>query len=229
MLRVGFTSNELSDFASASPDDHIKIHFPAGDVSGEKPCRRDFTPRTFDTASGILTVDFVLHKGGPATEWAAQASIGQTLEIGGPGGSVVVPDDFDWYLLIGDESALPAFGRRLEELRPGVPVTTVVAIADENEAQTVATRTTWTPIWVSRAPAHAPSHNHDDEVLLRSALSEIELPHGDGFIWIAAEASAAKALRTYIIDERGHPKGWVKAMGFWQRGIANAHHVNFKD
>jgi NADPH-dependent ferric siderophore reductase len=43
-----------------------------------------------------------------------------------------VPDDFDWYLLIGDETALPAIGRRVEELRADVSVTTFVLMeADE--------------------------------------------------------------------------------------------------
>jgi hypothetical protein len=32
-----------------------------------------------------------------------------------------VPLNFDWHLLIGDESALPAIARRLEELQSGVP------------------------------------------------------------------------------------------------------------
>jgi NADPH-dependent ferric siderophore reductase len=33
--------------------------------------------------------------------------VGDRLDIGGPRGSAVVPDDFDWYLLIGDEARRP--------------------------------------------------------------------------------------------------------------------------
>ncbi|HVK64734.1 MAG TPA: hypothetical protein VM694_09675 [Polyangium sp.] len=33
-------------------------------------------------------------------------------------GSLVVPDDFDWYVFVSDESALPAIGRWIESLRP---------------------------------------------------------------------------------------------------------------
>ncbi len=110
MRRFGFTSPDLHDFVSASHDDHVKLFFPAvgNDADGRQTCMRDFTPRRFDQSLGMLIIDFALHEAGPATRWATAAQIGDTLEIGGPRGSSVVPDDFDWYLLIGDETALPA-------------------------------------------------------------------------------------------------------------------------
>lgn len=213
MVRVNFASPELHDFVSASHDDHIKLFFPNGD--GE-PARRDFTPRRFDTAKGTLAIDFALHDAGPATQWAASAKPGDMLAIGGPRGSSVVPDDFDWYLLIGDETALPAIGRRVEELRAGVPVTTFV-IGGAGADQHFDTRAAWTPHWVTR---HA---GFDDAELLHAALADHPLPDGDGFVWIAAEASVARHLRGYMVDERGHPRAWVKAAGYWKRGIADAH------
>ena len=75
---------------------------------------RDFTPRRFDSKTATLVIDFALHDAGPATRWALGARAGDRLEIGGPKSSKVVPDDFDGYLLVGDESALPAIGRRVE-------------------------------------------------------------------------------------------------------------------
>ena len=214
MLRLGFASPELHDFVSASHDDHIKLFFPSRD--GGEPARRDFTPRRFDTANNTLVIDFALHEAGPATQWAATARIGDTLEIGGPRGSSVVPDDFDWYLLIGDETALPAIGRRVEELRAGVPVTTFV-IGGAGAAQHFDTRAAWTPLWIARHAAF------DDAELLHAALADHPLPDGEGFVWIAAEASVARHLRGYLVEERGHPRAWVKAAGYWKRGQADAH------
>ncbi|HEY8332598.1 MAG TPA: siderophore-interacting protein [Tardiphaga sp.] len=214
MLRLGFTSPELHDFVSASHDDHIKLFFPSRD--GIEPAMRDFTPRRFDTASNTLVIDFALHEAGPATQWAAAAEIGDTLEIGGPRGSSVVPDDFDWHLLIGDETALPAIGRRVEELREGAPVTTFV-IGGAGETQHFETRASWTPHWITRHAAF------DDAELLHAALADHPLPGGDGFVWIAAEASVARHLRRYLIEERGHPRQWIKAAGYWKRGHADAH------
>ncbi len=210
MLRLHFTSPDLHDFNSPSHEDHIKLFFPNGD---DKQEMRDYTPRRFDAARQMLAIDFARHEAGPATRWAETAKVGDTLQIGGPRGSTVVPDDFDWYLLIGDETALPAIGRRIEELRAGVPVASFVI----GEAQQFATRARWTPHWIAREAAI------DEAAALRSALAGFTLPQGEGFVWIAAEAAVARNLRAYIMEERGHPRAWTKAAGYWKRGEADAH------
>jgi NADPH-dependent ferric siderophore reductase len=216
MLRIHFAGTDLADFVSAAPDDHVKLFFPS--PTGDKPLMRDFTPRAFDRAAGILTIDFALHDAGPATEWAANAKIGDRLEIGGPRGSRVTPDDFDWYLLIGDESALPAIGRYVEELRPGVPVTTLVAVVHPYEEQRFKTQAALTPIWLARGEP-----SEDDADLLRQRLAGFTLPPGDGYVWIAGEAAIVRTLRDHMIEDRGHPKAWLKAAGYWQRGQSDAH------
>jgi NADPH-dependent ferric siderophore reductase len=213
MRRIHFTSPELSDFRSPSPDDHIKLFFPVPGGQAGEPVMRDFTPRAFDNARKTLAIDFALHGSGPATEWAAGARAGQTLEIGGPKGSSVVPDDFDWYLLMGDESALPAIGRWVERLRPGVPVTTVVAVADEAAKQTFVTQASWRPMWAVRGEPGV----HDGEHL-RRALGAFSPPAGDGFIWIAGEASSVRELRTHFVEAHHHPGAWIKAAAYWHQG-----------
>ncbi|HVR51952.1 MAG TPA: siderophore-interacting protein, partial [Pseudorhodoferax sp.] len=99
MRRVVFQGEALADFVSASYDDHVKIFFP----NGEGAVARDYTPRRYDTAARELVVDFALHGEGPAADWARHAAPGQPLTVAGPRGSFVVPLDFDWYVLVGDE------------------------------------------------------------------------------------------------------------------------------
>ena len=220
MQRVVFTSPDLHDFESASADDHVKLFLPGPVGADGKPEMRDYTPRSFDTAKGVLTIDFALHEAGPATAWALSAKVGDSLSVGGPRGSAVVPDDFDWYLLIGDETALPAMGRRVEELRPGVPVTTVAVIDSDADRQVFAGKADWTGIWVVR------NGQGDDTALLRAAIPQ--LPPGEGYVWIAAEAMVARALRAHVIDDLGHPMAWTKAAGYWTRG-AVAEHTSIND
>ena len=178
---------------------------------------RDYTPRCFDTERGKISIDFAMHDAGVATKWAATAKIGDRLEIGGPGGSAVIPTDFDWYWLIGDETALPAIGRWLGEAPAGLVVTTAVIIDSEDDRQIISTKAKWTPIRLPRNGAK------DDAGLLQTTLARHELPLGDGFVWIAAEGSVARTLRTYVIDHRQHRREWTKAAGYWVRGIADAH------
>jgi NADPH-dependent ferric siderophore reductase len=221
MQRIRFTSPELHDFVSGAPDDHIKLIFPEPAADSSAPAgvsMRDYTPRAYDADQRTLTIDFVLHEAGPATAWARGAKRGDTLEIGGPRGSSVVTDDFAWYLLIGDETALPAIGRRVEELRSGVPVTTLVIINDAAEEQIFATDAVWNPLWVHRA-----GRNLDDADLFQQALAAFSCPPGDGYIWIAAEAITARAVRRFVLNHFHHPKEWLKAAGYWREGEVASH------
>jgi NADPH-dependent ferric siderophore reductase len=235
MVRVVVGGEQLAGFASAAHDDHVKLFFPHpgddrpvlpvptpnGPVYPEgavRPVARDYTPRGYDAVANALTLDFVLHSEGPATTWAAQARPGQFLGVGGPRGSFVVPDDFDWYLFVGDEAALPAIGRRLEELPAGTRAIAVIEIADAAEEQPLDSRARAEIHWLHRQGAVAGHH-----ALLQKALAELKLPAGEGYAWVAAEASAAKALRRYLVDERRVPKDRVKAAAYWKQGAVAVH------
>ena len=215
MVRIGFTSGDLDGFVSLSFDDHIKLSFPGENGGADQ--MRDYTPRHFDVAAGRLTIDFVVHDAGTATEWALAARPGDRLQIGGPRGSAVIPADFDWYWLIGDETALPAIGRWVEEAPAGKVVATFIVVQEQADRQRFQSKAEWFGVWRVRAGTV------DDTVLLRDAMAVHDFPAGDGFIWIAAEANVARLLRSYVLDHRHHPREWVKAGGYWVRGIADAH------
>ena len=235
MVRVVVGGEALAGFVSAAHDDHVKLFFPQpghdkpvlptptpnGPVYPEgeaRPAARDYTPRRYDPAANTLTIDFVLYGEGPAATWAAQARPGQFLGVGGPRGAFIVPDDFDWYLLAGDETAVPAIGRRLQELPAGTRVIAVVEVADAGEEQKLDTRANLEMHWLHRTGAEAGNH-----LLLQRALTEFVLPPGEGYAWVAAEASAAKALRRYLVDQRGLPKDRVKAAAYWKQGAVAVH------
>ncbi|VBC85732.1 siderophore-interacting protein [Burkholderia pseudomallei] len=170
LKRVTLAGDELDDFESASFDDHVKVFFPPpgedaparpefgpnGIVFPQdrpRPVARDFTPRRYDRAARELDLDFVLHHPGPASQWAAQARVGQTLGIGGPRGSFVIPKDFDWHLLIGDDTALPAVARRLEELPAGTRVAAVLEVADPSAQIAFETDANLYVVWRHRGDA----------------------------------------------------------------------------
>jgi NADPH-dependent ferric siderophore reductase len=235
MVRIVVGGNELAGFTSAAHDDHVKLFFPQpgqekpvlptpspnGPIYPEdalRPAARDYTPRRYDAAANTLTIEFVLHDAGPATAWAAQAQPGHFLGVGGPRGSFIVPDDFDWYLFAGDETALPAIARRLQELPAATRAVVVAEVADAGEEQRFETRTRLETHWLHRDGA-APG----DTVLLQDAIAELPLPAGDGYAWVAAEAATAKALRRHLVDARGLSKERVKAAAYWKHGAVAVH------
>ena len=213
MIRITLDGPELEGFASLGADDHIKLFFPGPEA--DKPQMRDYTPRRHDAEAGTLTLDFAIHDAGPATDWAERAAPGDTLRIGGPRGSAVIAPVFDWYLLIGDETALPAIGRRIEELPEGVTAITLAAVPGPEDEQRFESAATQKPHWLHRPVSQA----HEPETLLEAARALI-LPEGRGFVWIAAEAQVARALKLHFLDERQHPPHWLKAAGYWVKGGA---------
>jgi NADPH-dependent ferric siderophore reductase len=238
MVRITLAGPDLEGFASAGYDDHVKLVFPQPGQSAPPPAStkdgkldfgdgvarpplRDFTPRRFDTDE--LVIDFAIHETGPASDWAAQAKVGNQLGVGGPRGSFVVSDDFDWYLLVGDETALPAIGRRLEELRAGAKAIVVAAVAGPEEEQTFVSHAQMDIHWVRRPLSQA-----SDGADLLQAVEGLTLPDGDGYAWVAGESLTAKAIREHLVSERGLNKAWVKAAGYW-RAQASAIHDHYDD
>lgn len=215
MLRIIFAGEDLKDLVSLAPDDNIKI-------LGKDGIKRSYTPRAFDNDRKELTIDFALHKIGVVTNWAKEANIGDKLEISGPNKSVITKE-FDWYLLVGDETALPSIARRLEELESNIFVITICMISGENEEINFQTNAKHTDYWLYR------SYNEADKVEdILKKIKELNFPKGDGFIWISAEAKIACTLREYVIKERGHPAQWVKSTAYWVKG-ENAMSMRIED
>jgi NADPH-dependent ferric siderophore reductase len=213
MLRLSLTGEDLADFSSLSPGDHIKVF--VADSKGFMQMR-DYTPRAFDNATRSLIIDFALHEAGPATLWALKAKVGDRLEIGGPRGSLVISNVKRW-LLVGDETALPSIGRRIEEAKAGTAFTSLVSVTAPAEEQTFETKASHTAHWVHRPLAQA-----NDPAPVLAALKGIDLAP-ETFVWIGTEATVARAVRAYLTEERGVPLNWLRASGYWSMGIADAH------
>jgi NADPH-dependent ferric siderophore reductase len=209
-VRITFGGGDLEGFASPGFEDHVKLFW--GDVG------RHYTPRRYDAAAEELDIEFALHDhAGPATAWASQAKAGDTIAVGGPRGSMVVPDDFDWYLLAGDETALPAIQRRLEEIRPGARAIVVAEVGDASEEIPLTSRASIETHWVHRREAAGTG------TLIEDAIAGLILPHGDGYAWAACEAGAARRVRRVLVEQHRHPKEWLKVASYWQRGVADVH------
>lgn len=224
MIRIGFSA-DLAGFASAAADDHVKLFFfsedgasPGSEGSFEGAVARDFTPRRFNNERGELTIDFALHDEGVAAAWARQAEIGQRIGLGGPRSSFVVADGYDWHVLIGDEAALPAIGRRLEELPAGAKAVAVVAVNDASEEQQFETHADLKTVWI-----HRPLEDGCNPAWLLDPVMGMKLPPGSGFIWVAAESATVRALRHYIVETLGHPKEHLRAAAYWRGGERAVH------
>lgn len=230
LLRVTLTG-DLGDFVSASFDDHVKLFLPvegqsrptlpavteqgiAFDPSLPRPPSRDYTPRRYDRQANELDIEFVLHGDGPAVSWARAARVGDVLGLGGPRGSSIPPDGLDWYLLIGDETALPAIARRLEEAAAGECIIALVEVESADARFDIATAANASVTWLCREAGDAG---------LADAVAELILPEGDGFAWAAGEYAGIRQVRQRLIDVHGLDRQRIRASSYWKQGEVASH------
>jgi len=208
-VAITFHAESLAGFLSLSFDDHVKFMFDDG---AAEQVRRDYTPRRFDAQARELTIEFALHGDGAAASWARRAQVGDTAVIGGPRGSMIIPMDYDWHLLAGDASALPAMRRRLEELPADARVFVIAAAPEDDRAA-----------FGGAAQANVQWVDGDDALV--AAVRALPLPPGEGFVWAAGEAQAMRRLRTVLGEEKGLAKEAMRVSAYWKRGVAD-HHEN---
>lgn len=252
LLCVTLTGSELGGFISASFDDHLKLLLPAPGTNelvlpvltpnglshpdpARKPVARDYTPRRYDARAQELDIEFFLHEAGPASDWARNAQVGDTVGIAGPRGSFVVPDAFDWHVLIGDESALPAIARRFEELPEQAHIIALIEVDDEAGQIALAARANSQVTWVHRNgvgagdarsatdAGSALGANTSDLPELAKAAARLTLPDGEGFVWVAAESKVSRAVRTVMVERHGVDRPRIRASAYWKKGEQGVH------
>jgi NADPH-dependent ferric siderophore reductase len=64
---------------------------------------------------------------------------------------------------------------------------------------------------------------------LADEVRRLGLPKGEGYVWIAAETEAAKALRLVYVDELHHPRSLIRAAAYWRKGATAVHEVLGKE
>lgn len=215
--RIVFTSPDLAGFSSQGFDDHVKVFFPpaGGDFArpsvtddgivwgeGARPVSRDYTPLAFDAALNELTLDFYIHDGGVASQWAENAAPGDTLLIGGPRGSLVIPTHYAFQLYICDESGLPAVRRRLlslpENSAPIVLINSRHAQTHEYLSEFQGAQIEWL-----------------DSESIAERVRNLQFPESDYFVWATGEGHDVKKLSDELLETRGLDGDYVRAVAYW--------------
>jgi NADPH-dependent ferric siderophore reductase len=219
-------AGDLADLPVTGPTDHAKLFFPP--APGQEPPEpelsprglvappagaprpyREYTLRRHDPAAGTVDVDLVRHGGGLAGTWAEDPR--GALWLYGPRSSAVV-EPRDWYLLGGDETALPALARWVEQL-PAVPVHVVVEVADAAEAAYLGDVPPHVTVDARPRDGAAPGTT----TLLDEAVAAFTPPPGEGFAWMGAEAGALRPVRRRL--RAILPTAAVDLDGYWRRGV----------
>ncbi|GAA0476751.1 hypothetical protein Aca07nite_84820 [Actinoplanes capillaceus] len=233
MRRITLGGEQLNAFTSANGfpqpafdslgfDDDIRLVFrypghtePVLPVQKERgvdlprsprPLSRAYTVRRWNAETGELDVDFVKHGIGVGTTWAYRAQPGDRIHFYGPSASRALPVDADWLLAAGDDTAVPAIARLLDELPEGTRARVFIEASHRLELRTPpGVEVTW----LAREGA---------ETALLDAVRNSGWWDGRPFAWLAGEHTAVRDLRRHLVEDRGVPKEDIDFAGYWRRG-----------
>lgn len=241
-IRVVFHSDEVERFAGATlgvnnkifipPAGVDEIHFP-GVVNGRwvmpeervRPIIRTYTHRAIDIARREMVIDFVAHgEAGPASRWAIHASPGDRLGVAMKQGAPLYPPA-DWYLLVGDATAIPVLSVILESLPEGARGLALIEVHGPEDEQVIETRSAVELRFVHNPEPEAGSQLFEltKQALAdagRSAGTTVQGEGGAHFAYIAAEYRTVKALRSYLRGELGWGKQDFYAFSYWKANAA---------
>ena len=218
-VRVRLTGSDLEGFDSPGSDDHMRLFFPAGPVESVEEMRaapsREYTPLAW--GADWLDVEFAVHgASGVAAPWAATAALGSSIGVGGPRGSAVLIGSPGSWLLVGDETAIPAIRRFAALIPAGIPARIVVETVSAGREVDIDA-----PVdieWLHRgdSPSGSALITFLDELTPDDSIGE------DPFVFIAAEQSIVKPGRA-LLDRWGIDSANAVVKGYWKRGEAEYH------
>lgn len=240
LRRITLTGDQLGAFTTADGidvpalrnegfDDHVKIIVPELGESEIRPPRqveghldwtgsserKDYTPRRWDPAAGELDLEFVRHGTGPAATWVERVRPGDPAFIAGPKASGLLPEGIDWLLIGGDETALPAIGRLIDDLPVDTRAQVFVEVADaahEVPLPGLDARRGVRVTWLHRNGAEPGGTD-----LLERAIRDAEWWPGQPYCWVAGEALTLKPIRAHLKYDRAVPLDCLEVVGYWRR------------
>ncbi len=230
MRRITLSGKDLERYVTGGP--HLKLFVPPEGIGkpewpvpGEdglpiwpaqdkRPQVRTYTVRSINADASAFDVDFVLHgDGSVGSRWALNARPGDLVGVRGPVGRPLPAAD--WYLLVGDETALPVIARTLESLPASAKGVAIIEVADESEEQPIRFDADVELRWLHRNGAEAGTTS-----LLIDAVRGVEMPAAGARIHAMAgvEYTAFKAIRRYWRDKLKLDKKEVLPVAYWRRG-----------
>lgn len=215
MRRISLVGDDLNDFPAGQESGYVKLLLEQG---GEE-VRRSYTIRQFDSESKTLHLDFMRHlDGGPASQWAEQAEVGQQISLVGPGAKKLVDFRADWFLIAGDMTALPAVSVNIEQLPANAKGYVAIEIPSEVDKQDLPLPEGMELHWVINP------HANREAFPLFEKIKEFEFLQGKPSMWVAGEFHTSRAIRRYLKLEKGIQRDEIYVSSYWHLGLTDSEH-----
>ncbi|MHB8394586.1 MAG: siderophore-interacting protein [Candidatus Dormibacteria bacterium] len=194
-------------------------HLPGQDImvslraeSGTTVKRR-YSIRRFDPQALTLELNVVRHGNGPGARWSESVATGTVVpDVVAPRGKITVAGAARWHLFLGDETAIPTALNMVEAIGSSAPTGLLLEVGDAADE-------------VVPAPAglqwvHRQGDPPGEDARLLDAIAEMNLPRGEGHVYIAGEARTALGIRDLLV-RRGVSRERMSVKAYWRKDMAN--------
>ncbi|MEM9201341.1 MAG: siderophore-interacting protein [Actinomycetota bacterium] len=176
-------------------------------TDGRRPALRTFTPVSIE--ENALTLDIVRHPGGAISDWAETVGPGDPCAVSGPGRGETIDLDATRYVVLGDETALPAIEQLLEAMPAATAVEVHIELEHPHARLELPAHPAATIIW------HEAERGAPPGASLRRAVETVAIDDGTR-LWAAGEAAAVQAIRKHLFDVRGVARSHTTIRGYWK-------------
>jgi NADPH-dependent ferric siderophore reductase len=182
-----------------------------------KPLVRTYTHRAINPDTQEITIDFVDHgESGPASAWARNAQVSDQLGVAMKIRPTVLYPTADWYLLVGDATAIPVLSCILESLPDTARGICIIEVPDVDDIHPEILHPGFEFKWLVNPHPEASSEIFDQ-------VKEIDVPVLEKervFAYVACEYATVRALRSYFTESLGWTKREYYAFSYWKAGAA---------
>lgn len=148
---------------------------------------------------------------GAASRWAAVAAPGDPVALWGPRTAYEPPADTTHWVLVADETGLPAVAVILEQLPHGATAQVVAEVDVPEEQQDLPQRDGVEITWTHRAGAPAGRTTN-----LVDAVRALPPFPDRTYVWGGGESKAMTAVRRHVRDERGLAREEASLVAYWR-------------
>jgi NADPH-dependent ferric siderophore reductase len=227
---VRVTFGGLDRFRRIGPDDFVYVLLPPPgrrdlpidtsfrwsdyDAMAEpdRPVGAYYTVRHFRPEAGELDCDVFLHDpAGHVSAWAPGARRGDAAALWGPRSAWHPPTATTDWLLVADETGLPALAAVLEHRPAETPVRAFVEVDATAERPCVPCGDGIEVTWLERRGREAGTTD-----LLVEAVRSASPPSPTTYAWGGAESRAVSAVRRHLRHEVGLAKERVSMTPYWR-------------
>ena len=235
-IRVTLTGDNLFKFTNVPigantkifipPSGLDEVHFPEIDLeksqwiyppANVRPIVRTYTHSGFNAPKNEMYIDFVAHgENGPASAWALHCKKGDVLGVAMKDKRTALCPKVNWYLLVGDATAIPVLRCILENLPASANGKCMIEVPGKEDEQALKTKANIDFFWL-----HNPKP--DESSTLAKEVRKIyfpDFPNASRFCYVASEYSTVKEIRNYLGIEMNWEQEELFAYSYWKAGVS---------